>query len=412
MTATPRTVPPDAETSPRPTPDPPARKGGLPPGRGPSGPLGPAGAAPGCGSMALPGGGSTVIFMNEPIRLQYHPNGYPALGLVPRTFTARYRKDANLRTLRRRLERWEVERGSPFFQARNLEKINPKLAFELVNVYVAMRERYPQIRPDFIDFASEAIGDDAMAEAFSYNDNLPTVRRIMSNYHTHDVLDGEDILEIAKEENVDSQTLRKLRREVRAVDEETVRDPSTSGSIFFGDAFRNSRTYRKLLKFWDLRNQRAAERGHAPRTIWGGVSPASFTLIHEFGHLVEAELMCRGYKPLERVYRRLSEIVLGSKNPGERQWRYHLVNYPTYDFTKIKGKCQGGPERRRETRKFLHHTIREKLGTYATTYRDELFAESFAQAHGGAKTGTRQEFRPFLQSLKAEGIGAKRLPNR
>jgi hypothetical protein len=350
--------------------------------------------------------------MNDHTRLQYYPHGYPELGLTPRTFTAHYRKDANLKTLRRRLERWETEHGSPFFQARNLEKINPKLAFELVNVYVAMRERYPQIRPDFIDFASRDIGPDAMAEALSYNDNLPTVRSIMSNYDTHDVLDSEDILEIAREENLDQITLRRLRDEVRTVDEETVRDPSTSGSIFFGDAFRNSRTYRKLLKFWDVRNKRAEERGHAPRTVWAAVSPASFTLIHEFGHLVEAELMVRGYKPVERVYRSLSEIILDVENPSERQWRYHLINYPTYEFTKIKGRFRGGPERRRETKKLLHHVIREKLGTYATTYRDELFAESFAQAHTAARPGLRRELRPFLQSLRAEGIGAKRLPNR
>jgi len=199
---------------------------------------------------------------------------------------------------------------------------------------------------------------------------------------------------------------------VRTVDEETVRDPSTSGAIFFGDTFRNSRTYRRLLEFWDVRNQRAEERGHAPRTVWAAVSPASFTLVHEFGHLVEAELMARGYKPVERVYRRLSEIVLGVDNPSERQWRYHLVNYPTYDFTKVKGRHRGGPERRRETKKHLHHAIREKLGTYATTYRDELFAESFAQAHTARRASMRHEFRPFLRSLREEGIGAVRLPNR
>jgi hypothetical protein len=362
--------------------------------------------------MARTGGLDTILCMSDHTRLQYHPNGYPELGLVPRTFTARYRKDANLKTLRRRLEKWEIERGSPFFQARNLEKINPKLAFELVNVYVAMRERYPQIRPDFIDFAAPHISEGAMAEAFSYSDTLPTVRRIMSNYDTLDVLDGEDILEIAKGENVDGKTLRRLRNEVRTLDEETVRDPGTSGAIFFGDSFRNSHAYRKLLQFWDLRNRRAEERGHAPRTIWAGVSPASFTLVHEFGHLVEAELMARGYKPVERVYRSLSEILLDVANPSERQWRYHLINYPTYDFTKVKGRFRGGPERRRETKKHLHHIIREKLGTYATTYRDELFAESFAQAHTAERTSLRNDLRPFLQSLRAEGIGAKRLPNR
>jgi hypothetical protein len=362
--------------------------------------------------MARTGGQGTIMSMRDHTKLQYHPNGYPELGLVPRTFTARYRKDANLKTLRRRLEQWEIKQGSPFFQARNLEKINPKLAFELVNVYVAMRERYPQIRPDFVDFASKAVAADAMAEAFAYTDTLPTIRRIMAKYTTYNVLDGDDFLEIAKDEKIHGKTLRMFRDEARTIDAETVRDPSTVGAIFFGDSFSNSRNYRKLMQFWDMRNARAAERGHAPRTIWAAASPASFTLIHEFGHLVEAELSMRGYKPVERVYRRLSEIVLGVNNPSERQWRYHLINYPTYEFTKLKGRFRGGPERRRETKKSLHHIIREKLGTYATTYRDELFAESFAQAHAAERSGLRKELRPFLASLQAEGIGAKRLPNR
>jgi len=344
-------------------------------------------------------------------RLRYHPNGYPELGLVPRTFTARYRKDANLRTLRRRLERWEHAHGNPFFQARNLEKLNAKLAFELVNVYVAMRERYPEVRADFIDFRSH-MHPNTMAEAVAYNDSLSTVRQLMANYETYDVLDGEEILHLAQEEDLDDDTLAALRDEARYLDEEMVRDPSASGSIVFGEGFANSRAYRKLLKFWDTRNRRAVARGLAPRTIWAAVSPASLTMIHEFGHLVEGELGIRGYNPMERVYRTLSEAVLGSENPNERQWRHHLINYPTYDFSDHKGPCEGGAVRRKETRKALHRTIRAKLGTYATTYRDELFAEAFSQAYGARSPRLRRELRPFLQVLQEEGVAAKRLPAR
>jgi hypothetical protein len=118
-----------------------------------------------------------------------------------------------------------------------------------------------------------------------------------------------------------------------------------------------------------------------------------------------------GYRSVERVYRSLSEVTFDVKNPSDRQWRYHLVNYPTYAWTQQKGPQEGGPMRRRETKRALYMAIRERFGAYAATCRDELFAEAFAFAYAGTWK-MRQDLQPFVRSLKYEDLATPRLPNR
>jgi hypothetical protein len=346
--------------------------------------------------------------MTHSTLVQYYPQGYPQLGLVPNSINFRYRTNANLRLLRARLEAWEAARGNTSFQARHLEKLRPELAFELVNVYVSLRERFPSVRPDYIDFRGKC-GTGTLAEALGYSENFPMVRALVSGFD-YDVLDVEMINTMAEMEDVDSDMLLAIQDETLTfVDEGTV-DPGATGSIVFGDSFSNSRNYRKLLQFWQLRNERALGRGHLPRTVWSSVSVASLTLIHEFGHLVEAELLELGYDATERVYAALTESLLEVENPDDNQWRYHLVNFPTYPHTPVKGHHEGGVARRKATKKALHTTIRAKVGTYATTNRDEMFAECFAHSLGGRKL--RRELRPMLEALKEQGLMVRRLPNR
>jgi hypothetical protein len=344
----------------------------------------------------------------EATSLKYFPGGYPALGLVPRTVVLRYRKDANLRNLRRRLEKWEAAHGNPKFQARHLEKLNTKLAFELVNVYVALRERFPTVKPDYIDFVGDT-DPGSLAEAIGYGDNFPTMRSLVSGYD-YDVIDPETVLMMAEMEDLDPDALKALRSESLFLGSEGAIDPANTGCIIFGSTFANSRHYRKLLKFWQLRNERAVARGQMPRVVWSAVSVASLTLIHEFGHLVEAELSDLGYDAVESVYASLTSALLEVDSPEDTQWRFHLVNYPTYTYTSVKGRYEGGELRRKATRKALHDDIRAKVGTYATTSRDEMFAECFAHALGGARL--RRELRPLLAALKEQGLMARRLPRR
>lgn len=343
-------------------------------------------------------------------KVQYHPNGYPSLGLVPRTLKIRYREGANLRALRAKIERWERAQGNTSFEARHLEKLPAQLAFELANVYVAMRERFPEVTPDFVEFAGRQ-DRKVLAWATNYGDSIPMVRELVSSYDDVDPADSELLIGLAREEYADARIVRAVKAETYWVEADSIKNPAATGSIEFGEIFRKKRAYQKLLNSWELRNQRALARGLTPRTLPSVVSAASFTLIHEFGHLVEAELLSLGYRPVERVYRSLSEVVFGVKNPSDKQWRYHLVNYPTYSWTQQKGPQEGGPMRRKETKRALHMAIRERFGTYATTCRDELFAEAFAFAYGGTWK-TRNDLRPFLQALKYEDIATPRLPNR
>lgn len=360
--------------------------------------------------MAATGGVGTVGDMAIQERVQYHPNGYPHLGLVPRTLKIRYRDGADLHALRRKIERWERQQGNTSFEARHLEKLPAPLAYELANVYVAMRERFPEVKPDYIEFAGKE-SRKVLAWATNYGDSIPVVRELVASYDDLDPSDSEMLVEIAREEYKDARVIRALKVESYWMETDAIRNPAATGSIEFGDIFRKKRSYQQLLNFWIARNERAAQRGLPPRTLGNAVSAASFTLIHEFGHLVEAELLELGYRPVERVYRSLSEIVFGVKNPSDSQWRYHLVNYPAYSYTQHKGPREGGPTRRRETKRVLHMAIREQFGAYATTCRDELFAEAFAFTFGGTWR-MREDMKPFLKSLRHESLHVERLPRR
>lgn len=348
--------------------------------------------------------------MTSPIKVQYHPNGYPSLGLVPRTLRLRYREGANLHRLRARVERWERSQGNTSFEARHLEKLPAELAYELANVYIAMRERYPEVKPDFVEFAGRQ-DRKVLAWATNYGDSIPMVRELVSSYDDLDPADSETLIDLAREEWADARIVRAVKAETYWVEVDSIKNPSATGSIEFGETFRKKRAYQKLVNSWVIRNDRAVARGLPPRTLPSVVSAASFTLIHEFGHLVEAELLVMGYRPVERVYRSLSEIVFGVRNPSDTQWRYHLVNYPTYDWTQQKGPREGGPLRRRETKRALHMAIREKFGAYAATCRDELFAEAFAFAYGGSWS-VRKDLDGFVKALKNEDLAVGRLPNR
>jgi hypothetical protein len=233
---------------------------------------------------------------------------------------------------------------------------------------------------------------------------------LVNNYETYDVVDGQMILELAADENFNEETMRDLRWEARHLDKNAVQDPGATGYIVFGDLFKNSRKYRRILKSWQVRNEKAVGRGNLPRVVWSRVSVASLTLMHEFGHLVENELLAQGRHAVEAVYGALSEVLLEVDEPSSLQYRYHLVNYPTYYYTKEQGRNAGGERRGKATRQALHTAIRSKMGTYATTVRDELFAECFAHAYGGARM--RRELAPFVRALKETGVASRRLPNK
>jgi hypothetical protein len=343
------------------------------------------------------------------------PHGYPELGLAARTLSLRFRRDANLTRLARRLESWEHDRGNTKFRAFNLSRLPADVAFELVHVYVALREIYPNVRPDFVDFSSSD-PDASLAWAFSYHDAYPKLRELAAEVDGEIDL-GEDeptdeLLAWVRNELNDPSMVRQVRSEIRAARTSRARDLTATGAIEIGQIFRTRRSYRKLLAFWETYNARCERLGRPARCPEMALSPAAGTLVHEFGHLVEAELLDRGFSPVERTYRDLSTILLGTTPRSVYQWRRHLINYPSYDYTPVQGPVAGAALRARSTKKALKQVIGERIGSYAPTSRDEIFAESFAVAHGARSPRLRRDLAPFLARLRTEGLAVSRRPRR
>lgn len=337
-------------------------------------------------------------------KVAYYPDGYPELGLVPRTFRARYRNGMSLQHLAQRLERWEHKRGNKFFEARNLHRLPAPLACELVNVYATLCERFPSVRVDFVDFYYAA-EKNTLAISAGYNYAYPLVREIamtgaLSELEEWDV---DDLDEVARDA-YEGPALRSVRAEADRLFQEGMRDPLATGAIWIGKLFASRNRYQEVVDYFYRRNASAIAKGKAPRTPQYAVSTATLMLMHEFGHLVECELFERGPKTIERVYRSLSEALLGVKDVTPEQWRYHLVNYPSYNFSPHHGPREGSSIRQKQNRDALKPIIADKLGRYAASWRDELFAEAFAFSQSLASHREREELLPFLLMLEKCGL--------
>lgn len=317
----------------------------------------------------------------------------------------------SVHTLQKRLEKWERANGNPKFQARKLTKLPAPLAYELTQVYIAMRERFPNIKPDYVNFCAD-LGNNELGETFTYVDNLPVMQSLLCGGVLGDTehYGIDEIVDIVKDYGGSKGDVKAVKYETLFCKEAAVLNPLAVGVLSVGSIYSKKRAYQKLINFWVAINERALAQGQPPRTPETGVSAASFTLIHEFGHLVEGTLLATKRKNVEKVYGVLSEIVLGVKKPKPNQWRYHLINYPSYYYTNVQGKYVGGAERQRNTRRRLRADIRETLGTYATIKRDEIFAEAFAHAYAGNSVIFRSKFKPFVNVLKDLDLATKILP--
>jgi hypothetical protein len=337
--------------------------------------------------------------------LEHHPNGYPDLGLQAKTLRLVYRHDANLYTLARRVERWEAAHGNAGFEARNLHKLPVALAFELCNVYIALRERYPQVKPDFVNFSTDCGAGKTLGMATIYPSLFPTLRQAAEMYEADDASALAAVVVDDDEFWFDTQDIQN-----ESVYTDGVRDVQKSGVIELGNMFTTKKHYLALRTYWERRNERAALAGRPLRTPPLATSEATFVLVHEFGHLVEGELFDEGWAGgLEAVYRVLSEILLGVDNPSPTQWRQHLINYPAYTAPHdASGPQQGGVARQQATRRALRAQIAEKLGTYAPTARDEIFAEAFSLSQCAA-AGRRRELSGLLRVLEQYGMRRNRV---
>lgn len=326
--------------------------------------------------------------------ISFAPQGYPELGLQPVTITLKYRANANVETARRRVVAWEEERGNPGLRLENLEYLPKELAFELLNVYAALRERFPHVCPSHIDFSESRPEDDPARNTLAYALVYPSIFPFARF--------GADELPWAPLGPWD----------YRFMDQEGISDPTSSGSIRIGSVFSDLDDYLDLEVFWALRNQSAIRRGRPDRVrhLDLAVSSASYIFVHEFGHLLEGEILTGGVEALEPHLASLSEIVFGSKPESPRHYRQHLINYPAADRS-VDGPAAGSTARRNETKRTLKVAIGEALGCYAAHSRDELFAESFAVAVCSTSPN-RHRLRPFLAALRSSGHMRRRPPRR
>lgn len=333
-----------------------------------------------------------------------HPGGYPKLGLAARTLHV----DASDRkALARRLERWEWQMGNGDFEARNLTRVRPDVAAEMVHVYVALRERYPSIKPEYMDFASRELDKSTLGTSLIYPTTFPNLRVAAEVYELDDIDELVDVVQLDADPEI-VKMRRSVQREARWTG--GVRDVRRSGAIDMSPVFAVRRDYDALVQYWNRRNELALAANRPRRVPELHVSAAAFVLIHEFGHLVDGELLADGYERGVDAYGAISAAVFNIDPPSPSAWRYHLINYPARFAPKhVQGPYVGDRARAAETKQRLRWTIGETLGSYAWNARDEIFAEAFALAHG-AHLPLRQQLSGLLRELEATGLRRARLP--
>ena len=328
-----------------------------------------------------------------PLQFAYFPEGFPSVGLQAKTLPLNYRSNSNLDRLGKKLQRWEAEHGNAGFTPKNLHRTQPELAFELSNVYISLRERFPSVRPEYVSFSSH-IGDSVLAYAWQYASTFPNLRS-----YGIDPFDTQALEDLADE--LDATTMRAVRRDVQFATDVT--DPYLAGSIDIGSSFSSERRYRALLHFWRQRNAAMASKGMPLRVPALATSAAAFTLVHEFGHLLDAELILHDPEASEHLYATLSFCVTGEWPHSTRQWKNHLINYPTAQ-AEFSGPYPGTPESRRYVRQQLRRPIMDLLTRYAVVTRDELFAEAFALEFCSADPVRSARLEPFRVALRDVGV--------
>lgn len=323
----------------------------------------------------------------------YFPKGFAVAGLTPKSLPLSWRQGNTVAGLVSKVERWEHRRGNPDFELRIPARVPAPLAFEMAQAYVALRERFPAVAPEYFNLASE-MGNSVLATAWTYASDFPLLR----NFGL-DTLEGSDFTELR--EQLDTTERRRLTRELQLA-QGTARNPLTAGGIDMCDLFASRGRYADLIRFWNAKNRRAALAGRPLRIPELRTSAATMVLVHEFGHLVDAELIDADREAAKHVYAALSYCVFGEWPSSERQWRYHLWNYPTYSET-VAGAAQGGARRRQSNRNALRKTIGHALTRYAAASRDEIFAEAFALSFC-ATNPQRRSLAPFTEALRDVGM--------
>jgi hypothetical protein len=282
------------------------------------------------------------------------------------------------------------------------------LATESAHVYVALRELFPSVAPSHLALASERLEDwyghlkwenQPLALAVTYEDLAP-LRELspwrMSPLAVIDTLEDHDLSEW------DEDALQML---AETWETSGVTDVWSSGSIDISRSVSVMKEYRALMA---MRSK--PSRPHTsgtPAAVQHVLTPLAYAIVHEFGHLLDAELQLLGMDAMEYVYGELSAAVLDLDSaPRPTEYARHLGSYPT-SFS-MPGRYMGQKARQRQAKERSLYTIAPVLGRYATTNRDELFAESFVAMFAHQDHVVRRRMQRFRGSLKEVGLHTTR----
>ena len=346
------------------------------------------------------------MFNMSDVPFLWSPSGYPSRLLDPVSLELPTRSNASAAGVRERVERWEHRHGNPDFEARHLDTLPIHLALESARVWVSLRELFPEVRASHVDFASKK-EKDTLGEATSFREQYPYLRA--SAQHA-DLRQPRDLWTLCDDDELSPAQVRLLSQEIGNARKwgDYKSDVTATGTVETSACLSHPRCYIKLLAYWERRNARALAAGLPPRIVPISTSAATYIICHEFGHLVDSDLSACGPDATERVYAALSQAVLGIDRPSPRQWRENLWNYPSGYLRENAGAYEGSPDRRRDTVKSMRMRIGSRLGSYATTNRDELFAESFALSFVARSASLRSDLKLLHKALVSEGVRVER----
>ena len=337
------------------------------------------------------------------------PAGYPQFSLVARSFHVPARSSASPARLRKALERWEDGNSLSGFEFRSMERAPIELAQEAAHVYVALRERHPMVSPSYVDMASKQMSvwyrhlkpdSQPLALATTYGFLAPLRELSPARQDPFDVVAALD---------EDDPRRSEWEELLEHVSELGVRDVWLTGGIDLCRSFASRRAYNELLA---LRQRNRQPDWVSPRrTVHHELGVLGYSLVHEFGHLVDAELCAAGDDAVAHVYGALSQAVLGlSGRPRIEQWAAHLANYPQQ--RRSSRALKSAPLRERQVRSGVGLVVADVLGKYASTCRDELFAEAFVAMWAAKDRGLRKRLVPVRRAMCDVGLAVSRLPSR
>jgi hypothetical protein len=344
----------------------------------------------------------------------YHPGGWPRLGLSSISVELSQRS-AGLLT--RQVEQFEHSRGNTFFRAQHLGQLDIRLANELANVYVALAERFRGVRIDLMDFCGNTTGIGPLVEgvASMFSDGFPTLHAAAKLMGTNDV---REIANMWWNDEFDEPTSRRLNKELAytAVNGLYRRDALSHASIMLTECFGHPRCH-AILDAWALeRDVYRARRGENRSYLHTLTSEASTTLIHEFGHAVENALMDLGHAQWRYVVDTMESCLLRDPNGTwtikdstlrEAGLSRRDVRLRTYQALNDKRE-RGDGVTRAAARRVMKKAIWPSLGIYASSSRDEFFAEAFSAALVSSNPTLRKQLAPILEALYEVGLSVKR----